>query len=289
MTVDTILKLIRNNVKLKLSPKLMFSPHFGRLDNFINWLLCSSLMMVLLRRFVPSPFIDISLQSKTLDGQKYYRDFFSPLPQEFCWEEYLKNFDGQLKLDGAVVVDLGGHLGYFSLRGAFLHEKCRFFCVEPSKSNFNNLTKTCRSISSKNVVLANYAICRDNDEKSFIDGGSSTTGALETANFFLNTARKHKKSTVLGITFPKFMEQYNIDKIDILKCDIEGGEYDAFEGCFGHLLSIKYLIFELHESGDALPRETALYKFIIDNFNVVERYPSKYHQDKVIEMFATQK
>jgi len=276
-------------MKLKLSPKLVFSPHFGRLDNFVNWLLCSSLIVVVLRRFVPSPLIDISLQSKTFDGQNYYRDFFSPLPQEFCWEEYLNNFDGQVELENAVVVDLGGHLGYFSLRGAFLNEKCMFFCVEPSKSNFNNLTKTCQSIPNKNVLLANYAICRDNDEKSFIDGGSSSTGALESANFFLNKARKHKKSTVQGITFTKFMEQHDINKIDILKCDIEGGEYDAFEGCFEHLLSIKYLIFELHESGDVLPRETALYKFINDNFKVVERHPSKYHGNKLIEIFATQK
>lgn len=107
--------------------------------------------------------------------------------------------------EGDIVLDVGSSVGPFTY--SILHKKPKHvFCVEPSEVEFQTLVKNTignpvthilKGIASTNTYTSNqYVYCQD--------------GNME------------------GITFSKLRQLYNLDKIDFLKTDCEGGEYDIF-------------------------------------------------------------
>jgi FkbM family methyltransferase len=107
--------------------------------------------------------------------------------------------------EGDVVLDVGASLGPFTY--SILHKNPKHvYCFEPSEKEFKVLVKNVmggpitpifKGISSKNSMV----------ESDFLFGGES-----------------HME----GITFQRFVDLYSIEKIDFLKTDCEGGEYDIF-------------------------------------------------------------
>jgi hypothetical protein len=51
---------------------------------------------------------------------------------------------------------------------------------------------------------------------------------------------------------PVLMEKHRIGAIDLLKCDIEGGEQELFSDCGNWIGSVRAMVIELHDgrSGD---------------------------------------
>jgi FkbM family methyltransferase len=107
---------------------------------------------------------------------------------------------------GDVVVDMGAGIGDFAVSIASRKPK-RVYCVEPSSSSFELLEYNTRNLPS---TLVNKAITHP-----FGSYNACIAGASD--------------GDVFGITtFKDFVKDYNIDYIDFLKVDIEGGEYNIF-------------------------------------------------------------
>lgn len=124
-----------------------------------------------------------------------------------------------------VIVDLGGYIGDFALHAHayFHHLHPKIYTFEPSHENFRYL--------QANVILNG----RDSDITSLPIGVASRSGAmsLDTSSkrpdeFSLSakTSRRFPVCTVR--TLPDICKEYGINSIDVLKIDIEGGEYDLF-------------------------------------------------------------
>jgi len=108
--------------------------------------------------------------------------------------------------EGDIVLDIGSSVGPFAY--SILNKKPKhIYCLEPSDSEFKTINK---NLCGYPVTPIKKAISF-NDDKIFIkelygeDGGS-----------------------VDGISFKTLLKDYNLDKIDFLKIDCEGGEYDVF-------------------------------------------------------------
>jgi len=108
--------------------------------------------------------------------------------------------------EGDIVLDVGASVGPFTYSILNNHPK-QVFSVEPSDSEFITLTKNLQG--KPNVTLINKGI-------------TSTNGIVETNMLFGG------ENEMLGITFKDLIKENNIDKIDFLKTDCEGGEYDIF-------------------------------------------------------------
>lgn len=105
-----------------------------------------------------------------------------------------------------IVLDVGASMGVFTYSILEKNPK-HVFCIEPSSNQFVTLNKnTLRG----NVTCINKAI-------------SSEIGVSNNIEAYNDNALQH-----YTITFDKFIENYNIQKIDFLKTDCEGGEYDIF-------------------------------------------------------------
>jgi len=108
--------------------------------------------------------------------------------------------------EGDIVLDVGASVGPFTYSILSKNPK-QIFSIEPSISEFITLTKNLGEFS--NITLVNKGI-------------TSINGIVESNELFGG------ESEMEGITFKDFIQENNIDRIDFLKTDCEGGEYDIF-------------------------------------------------------------
>ena len=109
--------------------------------------------------------------------------------------------------EGDVVLDVGSSIGPFTY--SILHKKpSKVFCIEPSIIEHPTLEK---NTQSGPVTIIKKAI-------TSIDEELATTHIFDPTN----------SSPLEGISFKTLIKENNINKIDFLKTDCEGGEYSIF-------------------------------------------------------------
>ena len=108
--------------------------------------------------------------------------------------------------EGDIVLDIGSSVGPFTY--SILHKKPKHvFCIEPSESEFTTLIKN----------TLGYPVTHINK------GLSNFNGVIEHDQLF--GGETHMES----ITFDKFIKLYGLNRIDFVKTDCEGGEYEMFK------------------------------------------------------------
>lgn len=151
-----------------------------------------------------------------------------------------------------LVVDVGASVGPFTY--SILHKNPRHvYCFEPSIKEFKTLNRNLRGYP---VTTINKGI-------------SNINSIVESVQLF---GGENEMET---ITFKTFIENYSIDKIDFLKTDCEGGEYDIFneENVDFIFNNIKKIVGEWHLSTPQLKekfrifRDTYLKRF--NNFHIL--------------------
>lgn len=108
--------------------------------------------------------------------------------------------------EGDTVLDVGASVGPFTYSILSKNPK-HVFCIEPSNTEFVTLLRNFSD--QKNITIINKGI-------------SSTNMVVENNELFGG------ETYMQGTTFKDLIKNYNIEKIDFLKTDCEGGEYDIF-------------------------------------------------------------
>lgn len=119
--------------------------------------------------------------------------------------------------EGDVVLDVGASVGPFtwSIRDK---KASRIIAVEPDQRFIKTLHKNC--LSMDNVTIIEKGIAD-------VDGKFITTGLFSGREFY-SDVWEGDKTEIEGIKFSTLIKENNIDKIDFLKIDCEGAEYDIF-------------------------------------------------------------
>ena len=107
---------------------------------------------------------------------------------------------------GNIVVDIGASVGPFTYSILDKNPKM-VYCLEPSNSEFETITKNLGK--NPNVTLINKGITHSN--------------TIVNSNFMFGDEGEMK-----GTKFSSFIKDNNIDYIDFIKTDCEGGEYHIF-------------------------------------------------------------
>jgi FkbM family methyltransferase len=130
----------------------------------------------------------------------YHRD--SIIQEIFVDKCYEKFFEVE---EGDVVLDIGASVGPFTY--SILHKKPKqVFCFEPSEREFKTLVSN---------LIGNSVIP--------IPKGISNVNSIVMNDHLFGGEDKME-----SITFRRFIDLYGIEKIDFLKTDCEGGEFDIF-------------------------------------------------------------
>lgn len=123
--------------------------------------------------------------------------------------------------NGDIVVDIGFNYGIFSL-GALNNGASKIYGFEPNK-NIYNIIKGIYPDKDK-VKIFNFAVSNKNEVLTFNEGYNSLASSLE------SSVGDYKESyDVFCIDFYDFIKKNNIDRINFLKIDCEGAEYQIFE------------------------------------------------------------
>jgi len=117
--------------------------------------------------------------------------------------------------EGDIVFDVGSSVG------PFVHlikeqKPEKVYCFEPHPELFKDLVE---NVQDSNIICTNKAIGPE-------DGSLTTCGMFNQELIY--ASEDDNINTIPSVNFMNFVRQNNIQKIDFLKSDSEGGEYDIF-------------------------------------------------------------
>lgn len=149
-----------------------------------------------------------------------------------------------------IVVDVGASIGMFTCSALDKGAK-KVYAIEPNlnllKTTMYNATP--HIANGKEVIPINCAISSDKNLVTFIHGNRDTT-------------------PIVVKTFKDILKEYNIDRIDFLKIDCEGGEYFILNEENLNFIknNVKHIAVEVHL--DFHPKGPELYMEFRDKFLV---------------------
>ena len=143
-----------------------------------------------------------------------------------------------------IVVDVGAHIGIFTVLAAKKAHKGKVFCFEPIKENAHLLVKNLELNNLSTVFLENKAVSDKKGKLKIYVSKSRNKGQ----NSIHKLADTQDEEEVEKISFKDFLK--NMDRIDFLKMDCEGSEYPIFYSLGKKELSkIKKISLEYHNYG----------------------------------------
>jgi len=156
----------------------------------------------------------------------------------------LVSFSGK---DAQVVLDIGAHEGFYTLRIKDINPDCKIIAVEPIPISFGLLEKNVRENELENVILENRAIAFNKTKITleYVEGNTPLSGVRlhgERDRYF----DEIKTVEVDAIGLSGLYKEHELDRIDILKIDTEGSELDILQSGESILGNVDKIVLEYH-------------------------------------------
>lgn len=120
------------------------------------------------------------------------------------------------------VLDVGAHIGFFSIYAAVLNPTAKIFAFEPEEKNFVLLKENLKFNKIENVVVKNLAVAAsEGQRKLYLSEDSHNHSLIE-----IGGAREKFVQTQ---TLEKILERNKIEKCSLIKLDVEGAEFEILE------------------------------------------------------------
>lgn len=186
-----------------------------------------------------------------------------------CTDEYPSNVLRHLP-DNSHILDIGAHIGSFSIKLSKLRPDLHIHAFEPSVMNYKQLKKNIKINNCKNIITYNCAIS-DYDGHGTFDVSSDYDG------FCLNdeiNLKQIDKETVKVCRLSTVMSQVGIGSCSLIKMDVEGSEEKILMDS-GDILKNRCnrIIFEYHKHVNLVG--------LIDYLSSLG-YSSRFGQNKII-------
>lgn len=222
-----------------------------------------------------------------IDGNKIYvhkeDDFIShTLYLNNVWEPFETQLIRKLINSEDIVVDIGAHIGYYTLlTSKLVGKKGAIYSFEPDPDSFKLLKKNVEENNLTNVTLIKKAVSNKNSStKLYISSDNKGDHRI------FKPERYKRLINIESTTLDTFFKQLN-RKINLIKMDIQGAEINAIKGML-HILSknenlkliLEFWPYGYKQAGND-PKEL---------FIILEKYHFKYiykiddHNNKIVMM-----
>jgi FkbM family methyltransferase len=150
-------------------------------------------------------------------------------------------FIGDSEMHPSCIVDCGAHIGCTSLFFALRYPGTKVIAIEPDAQNFELLSANVRRWP--NVVPINAAVWDRVTWVRIANPGGNPTG------LYVKESKEVDGTDLPALTVSEIMEKAGVDRVDILKIDVEGAEMKLFSSpdCHVWLSTVSVLIVELHD------------------------------------------
>ena len=156
-------------------------------------------------------------------------------------EEYKKpNFPFR---DNNCIIDIGGHIGLFTIFASQFCKNGKIITVEPIFENYTLLKENLELNQIKNVKIFNKAVSNENGiVNMYFDTKDHAAHSL--------IHQQKEKIEIESITLAKIFELESIETCDYLKLDCEGSEFMIMENLpSNHYKKVKNIVMEYHLYG----------------------------------------
>jgi autotransporter strand-loop-strand O-heptosyltransferase len=166
--------------------------------------------------------------------------------------------------NGDIVFDIGGSIGLFSYYAVGKKAK-EVHYFEPLKESYDSALYNLKNLG--NIRFNNIAVGKAENNVDFF---VPETGSIASSMYI----EEGKKIKVNSINIMDYIVENNIEKIDFLKLDCEGSEYDIFDSMPDNYLSnnVKKIFMEFHFNKNNILREKILNK--LDKCGFIYRFES---------------
>ena len=187
-------------------------------------------------------------------GKKLYVDIMDSvvserLLAEGVWEPYVTQVFEKYAGGKNLVLDIGAHIGYYSLVGSLrVGKQGRVIAFEPSEYNAGLLRKTLGENGITNVKVEQKAVgARTGEGKIFLD----VENRGDNRTYDCGELRQTRRVKIVALD--DYFSRYK-GVIDLVKIDIQGYELQALRGMMGLLSKkrISVIISELWPEGLAM-------------------------------------
>jgi FkbM family methyltransferase len=143
------------------------------------------------------------------DSIAFFENFFINI--NFPTDEFWIN-------DDDTIIDVGAHIGTFTLLASSKAKNGKIISIEPSKESFKIFEKNVNLNDLTNVNLMNYGVwSKSGKMKLYINEESIGNSII---------IKSQNEETIDVISLNEIIKKFNIEKINFLKIDCEGAEYE---------------------------------------------------------------
>lgn len=175
-------------------------------------------------------------------------------------EIYFLNYIKKRTNKKITVLDVGANIGqYATLANKIFKSDCTIFSFEPTSFSYSLLKKNTKGLNS--IITINKGIGEISGKSEiFYNGKASVQSSILQDDF------SNHSETIQLTTIDEFCESNQINKIDLLKLDVEGYEYKALLGGIKSLNNINYIQFEFGN------KQVLSRNFIIDFIKLLDNF-----------------
>jgi len=173
---------------------------------------------------------------------KYRSTSFDRLIIEEIFDVNSYPFDDFQLAKTALVIDVGAHIGCFTMKAAGMVKEGRVFSFEPERNNYRILRRNIRLNDLSNVYIFNQGIAYPQGKRKLY------TSSLNTGGHSLFPEHSGKYDLADCITLQHVFANNRIANVDLLKLDCEGAEYEILYNTPKEYLDrIRKIVIEYHD------------------------------------------
>jgi len=224
-------------------------------------------------------------------------EFIINLVSDFYYHKKINEFIK--KLDVESVIDVGAHKGEFFKSLIKSSQKIKTgLLIEPQESVLKNLKDLKISFPNIKIEIENIALGSRNQVEELYLNSLSSTSTLSKVNknskwfkfkkmILFSNQKNIIKKKILSDTLDNLMKRHKINKLDFLKIDTEGYEYEVLNGAINSLKNhrIRHVMLERQLSNMYLNYNFEnIEKFLYKNdFILVKtfRFPLALFEDRI--------
>ena len=184
---------------------------------------------------------------------------------EEIYEENIYNFKASSK--NPLIIDCGSNIGLSVVYFKLAHPSAKLIAFEPDLNISKTLHKNIESFGLSNVEVHNAAIWTHNDGVEFQEEGG----------FSGRIPKPGDKINIVKADSFRLKDLLN-QKVDFLKLDIEGAEFDVIKDCKDLLPNVEHLFIEYHSHINEVQNLHDILKIVTESgfrYHIHEAYAKK--------------
>lgn len=148
--------------------------------------------------------------------------------------------------DGWIVIDIGAGIGDFSIYVAHGRPDVKIYAFEPFPGSYELLTGNLDQNNIENVHPSQIAVWHSDSE--LLLNGTSEEPLQITSESLLSAEESNPENVVKTVTLATILEKHEIERVDLIKLDCEGAEYDILmKAPHSTLRRMDRIIMEYHD------------------------------------------